>query len=101
MYRRSRLPPCGRERRSTRNPCNGEPTHKSPMERGRHLGSGRQGETRTRLAAVHFDPPGEIQLYQPNAKMRIDEHELFRSGPATALTAKAGSRRSSSALWSL
>jgi hypothetical protein len=60
------------------------------MERGRHLGSGRQGQTRARLGRVPLQSPGEIQLYEPNAKMRIDEDELFRSGRAKALMDEIG-----------
>ena len=41
-------------------------------------------------AAFHFHPPGEIQLYSPNAKMRIDVYELFRLGRAKALMDEAG-----------
>jgi hypothetical protein len=40
-------------------------------------------------AAFHFNPPGEIQLYEPNAKMRIDEYEFFRSGRAKVLMDEA------------
>lgn len=40
--------------------------------------------------AFHFNPPGEIELYSPDARMRIDEYDLFRSGRAKALMDEAG-----------
>jgi hypothetical protein len=40
--------------------------------------------------AFHFNPAGEIELYSPDAKMRIAEHELFRSGRAKSLWEAAG-----------
>jgi predicted glycoside hydrolase/deacetylase ChbG (UPF0249 family) len=40
--------------------------------------------------AFHFNPPGEIEAYSPDAKMRIAEYELFRSGRARALWQEAG-----------
>jgi predicted glycoside hydrolase/deacetylase ChbG (UPF0249 family) len=40
--------------------------------------------------AFHFNPPGEIELYSPDARMRIAEYELFRSGRAQALWEEAG-----------
>lgn len=35
--------------------------------------------------AFHFDMPGAIEAYSPDARMRIDEYEFFRSGRAKAL----------------
>jgi predicted glycoside hydrolase/deacetylase ChbG (UPF0249 family) len=40
--------------------------------------------------AFHFNPPGEIEAYSPDAKMRIAEYELFRSGRAKGLWEEAG-----------
>ena len=40
--------------------------------------------------AFHFNPPGEIEHYSPDARMRIDEYELFRSGRAKELIEEAG-----------
>lgn len=38
--------------------------------------------------AFHFDGPGAIEDYSPDARMRIDEAEFFRSGRAAALLAE-------------
>ena len=40
--------------------------------------------------AFHFNPPGEIEHYSPDAQMRINEYELFRSGRARQLLDEAG-----------
>jgi predicted glycoside hydrolase/deacetylase ChbG (UPF0249 family) len=40
--------------------------------------------------AFHFNAPGEIEHYSPDAQMRIDEYELFRSGRAKTLMEEAG-----------
>lgn len=40
--------------------------------------------------AFHFDMPGAIDDYSPDAKMRIDEYEFFRSGRAKALIDEMG-----------
>lgn len=40
--------------------------------------------------AFHFDGPGAIEDYSPDARMRIDEAEFFRSGRAAALLAELG-----------
>jgi chitin disaccharide deacetylase len=40
--------------------------------------------------AFHFNPPGEIEHYSPDARMRIDEYELFRSARAKDLIEEAG-----------
>jgi predicted glycoside hydrolase/deacetylase ChbG (UPF0249 family) len=40
--------------------------------------------------AFHFNPPGEIDAYSPDARMRIAEYGLFRSGRARQLWEEAG-----------
>ena len=51
------------------------------------FGKARQG---LNWGAFHFNPAGEIEHYSPDAKMRIAEYELFRSGRAKALIDEAG-----------